>query len=179
MLTSPYKLRRARKKDIPLIRSVEREAVSLFRDMREDLGLGPQVILTPIEMVSAAQESEKLWVAVDGEDRPVGFALVFEVDGLAHFHQLNVHPSHGRKGLGRALMQVVHDWARECGYPGITLSTFRDVPWNAPFFARCGFRVMESEKLSPGLVQLVERERERGMRMDLRVIMHLGLARAE
>ena len=157
---------------------VEREAVSVFREFREELGLGPIVRVTPVETVRAAQKAERLWVAADDEDRPVGFALVLEIDGYAHLHQLNVLPSHTRKGLGTALLQTVREWARECGYPGVTVSTFREIPWNEPFYARHGFRVVQSEALTAGLARLVEVERERGVRMDLRVIMRLDMGQA-
>ena len=119
-----------------------------------------------------------LWVATDGEDRPVGFALVFEIDGYAHLDQLNVLPNHTQKGLGKALLRTVCEWARERGYPGVTLSTFRDVPWNGPFYSRHGFRVVQSKELTAGLAQLVERERKRGIRTDLRVIMRLDVGQA-
>ena len=31
------------------------------------------------------------------------------------------------------------DWARARGYDDITLATYRDVPWNGPFYASEGF----------------------------------------
>jgi hypothetical protein len=53
----------------------------------------------------------------------------------------------------------------------VTLATFRDVPWNGPFYARRGFVAVPMHELSPGLRDLVDLERSRGLRTDLRVIM--------
>jgi hypothetical protein len=39
----------------------------------------------------------------------------------------------------------------------VTLTTFRDVPWNGPFYAKLGFR--ELRHLSPGLAAMREHER--------------------
>ena len=174
-MTSPYRIRRAGPEDVLKLPRVEREAVSVFSEFREQLGLGPVVRVSSVETIRAAQEAERLWVAADGEDSPVGFAMVREIDGYAHLHQLNVLPDHTRKGLGAALLQTVCEWARECGYPGVTVFTFRGIPWNEPFYARHGFRVLQAEELTAGLAQIVEVERTRGVRMDRRVSMRLDL----
>jgi GNAT superfamily N-acetyltransferase len=87
-----------------------------------------------------------LWVAVDEADQPVGFLLAGEIDGFAYIDQLSVLPEHGRKGIGAALIKTVLDWARSTPARMIVLSTYRDVPWNQPFYERHGFVEMpESE----------------------------------
>jgi len=45
----------------------------------------------------------------------------------------------GQRGYGRALLDTAMDEARRRGYELITLRTYADVPWNAPFYARAGF----------------------------------------
>ncbi|MGO4230403.1 GNAT family N-acetyltransferase [Arthrobacter sp. YAF34] len=70
---------------------------------------------------------------------PVGFARVDEVDGQAHLEQLAVHPDFAGKGLGRSLVEAAVDAARSRGYESMTLCTFAFVPFNAPFYASCGF----------------------------------------
>lgn len=73
--------------------------------------------------------------------RPVGFVHVLEIDRHAHLEQLSVLPSHGRQGIGRALVSAALDEARRRGHTQVTLRTYADVPWNAPFYASCGFMV--------------------------------------
>ncbi|UCF78603.1 MAG: GNAT family N-acetyltransferase [Candidatus Eiseniibacteriota bacterium] len=166
-------IRPARQEDIPHLPAVELAASSLYADRLEELGLGPLTLesMTQTDAFELALRMRMLWVAVDSDDRPIGFALAREVDGAAHLEELDVLPSHGRKGLGSALLARVCVWARENGYGAVTLSTFRDVPWNEPFYARRGFRTLRREELSAGLVHLLDIERARGLRMDRRVLM--------
>jgi GNAT superfamily N-acetyltransferase len=101
--------------------------------MFEPLGIGPLPGPgTPEEFAAA------LVVLVAG-DPPVGFCRIDAVDGKAHLEQLSVHPDHARRGLGRALLRAGCDWARARGDDDITLATYRDVPWNGPFYASEGF----------------------------------------
>jgi GNAT superfamily N-acetyltransferase len=168
-----YTIRKAAPSDLPSLPDIEREAASLFASRLAELGFNPDapVLVNSIETLSSAQESGRVWVAFDSLNQPVGFALVVEIDGLAHLEEMDVLPTHGRKGLGTALLETVCAWAKESGYSAVTLSTFRDVPWNAPFYGRNGFHAVEPTKFSHGLAQVVETERRRGLRTDLRVIM--------
>jgi GNAT superfamily N-acetyltransferase len=85
------------------------------RDVRE---------ATSIEDFARAQKAGLLWVAATPEDAPVGFALLRELDGV-HLDELDVYPSHGRRGLGSALLRRVCEWAQSAGRRGVTLSRFR------------------------------------------------------
>ncbi|MBQ1443866.1 MAG: GNAT family N-acetyltransferase [Renibacterium sp.] len=91
----------------------------------------------------------------------LGLAKLDEVDGQAHLEQISVLPEAAGQGIGRALIEAAKNWARTAGYRRMTLCTFRDVPFNAPFYARCGFRVVEPA--TPGLRQLLEHERALGL----------------
>jgi GNAT superfamily N-acetyltransferase len=94
--------------------------------------------------------------------RPVvGFAQVDELGGLAHLAELDVVPGRMRQGIGTALLESACTWAREHGYRAITLTTFADVPWNAPFYAAHGF--VQLSELSPELVEVRDWERARGL----------------
>ena len=63
----------------------------------------------------------------------------YDQRGGAHLAQLSVQPDHGRRGLGRALLRAACEWALGHGYDELTLTTYRDVPWNGPFYASEGF----------------------------------------
>lgn len=69
----------------------------------------------------------------------IAFVHVLELDQTAHLEQLSVLPEHGRRGYGRALVEAAKNEARRRGYQSLSLRTYADVPWNAPFFARAGF----------------------------------------
>jgi GNAT superfamily N-acetyltransferase len=92
---------------------------------------------------------------------PVGFVHVMDADGHAHLEQLSVSPSSGRQGYGRRLVEAALDEARERGYTRVSLRTFAEVPWNAPFYASCGF--LESIPETPFQRGLVDAEASSGL----------------
>jgi hypothetical protein len=51
------------------------------------------------------------------------------------------------------------------------LTTFASVPWNAPYYSRCGFRILDDAELAPGLRAIRQREAELGLDKWLRVCM--------
>jgi GNAT superfamily N-acetyltransferase len=117
----------------------------------------------------------RAWVAVDDLDRPVGYLLADLLDGNAHIEQVSVHPDHGRRGLGRSLVEHLASWAHERRMPALTLDTFADVPWNAPYYERCGFRRLSQAELTPGLRAKQEEEAARGLDAWPRVCMYRAL----
>lgn len=70
---------------------------------------------------------------------PVGFVQVIECGDGAHLEQLSVLPEHGKRGYGSRLIEAAADEARRRGHAAMTLRTFADVPWNAPFYAKHQF----------------------------------------
>ena len=94
-------------------------------------------------------------------DPPVGFISIDIVDGCAHIDQLSVLTHHGGRGIGRALLDEAVRWARAGGLSAVTLTTFRDVPWNAPFYRRVGFEVVDDP--APGLAAVRAAERAEGL----------------
>jgi ribosomal protein S18 acetylase RimI-like enzyme len=102
----------------------------------------------------------------------VGFAHVELIEpDAAHLEEIDVHPDHGRRGLGTQLVSAVCEWAAKQGYGSVTLTTFRDVPWNMPFYARLGFQVIRSDQLSPALAVVIADEARRGLPTASRVAM--------
>lgn len=177
-MNTAYHIRLATLHDVELLPAVEMAAARLFLDRLDALGLTAEMLenTNSVADFDHAQQAGRLWVAATAQNEPVGFALLAEIDGFLHLEELDVHPLHGRRGIGSALLKQVCAWAEAAGYPGVTLSTFRDVPWNGPFYARQGFRVLKPAELTPGLVRLREIEQGRGLRTDLRVLMRCDTA---
>jgi GNAT superfamily N-acetyltransferase len=123
-----------------------------------------------------AADEGRLFVAIFlPEARPVGLALATLVDGSAHLYEMDVLPAHARRGLGAALVDAVVDWARSRDFPSVTLTTFRHLAWNAPFYARQGFRPLTDLQRSPGLARLLTEEAEAGLDPAKRLAMRLDL----
>jgi GNAT superfamily N-acetyltransferase len=94
---------------------------------------------------------------------------------LPHLEEIGVHPRHGRRGIGAALVRAACDWARRSGYPALTLTTFRAVPFNMPFYATLGFEEVGAGELRPELVAVVRDEAARGLATERRVVMRRRL----
>jgi GNAT superfamily N-acetyltransferase len=144
--------RLARAEDLTDLRRIELAAGALFATVGMDDVAGDEP--ASLEVLAGYQGDGRAWVSVGDDDRPVGYALAFELDGAGHLEQLSVDPAAGRQGRGRELVEVVAAWARGRGLAGVTLSTFLDVAWNAPYYRTLGFGVLAEHELTPGLVTL-------------------------
>jgi GNAT superfamily N-acetyltransferase len=172
-VSTDYEIRLARPEDVAQLPAIEAAAARQFRSAGIE-GAFLDDVRSQGEL-ALAQREERLFVAAPRGGRPVGFALAVAYAGAPHLEELDVHPEHGRRGLGTALVREVADWARARGARGLTLSTFREVPWNAPFYARLGFRALSEAELTPALRALAAREAAAGLPVALRVFMRLDL----
>lgn len=118
----------------------------------------------------------RLWVAADAVDEPVGFLGLDVVDDLGHVEEVSVHPDHQGQGHGAALLDEAAVWCVATGRSGLTLTTFRDVEWNAPYYERRGFRALEDDEIGTELRARATAEAERGLDPELRVCMFRDLA---
>jgi len=137
--------------DLPLLAEIDHRAESLFRVAGMEL---PDIPFSLDALHSAGA------IFVVGRP-PVGFVVVGEVDGVAHVQELAVLPGHMRKGIGSVLLDSAISWARRKGYRAITLTTYADVPWNAPFYAARGFTALDA--LTPGLAEIRDWEHAVGL----------------
>lgn len=112
-----------------------------------------------------------VFVAEGPDGSPVGFAAALPVDGFLHIAELSVDPDHGRIGLGRALVEAVDRVARRDGFAGVTLTTFRDVPFNAPFYARLGFVELPLAAASEALRRQFDAELPPRVAVETRILM--------
>ncbi|GHJ15638.1 GNAT family N-acetyltransferase [Micromonospora sp. AKA38] len=165
----PHRSRSARADELTGIQRIEVASGAPFREI--GMHLVADMPPLPLDALAAGQRAGRLRVAVDAADRPIAFALVDLVDGAAHVQQLSVDPAYARRGIGRGLLDEVAGWAAAEGWPALTLTTFRSVPWNAPYYARCGFRELAEAELSPGLAGFLAAEAALGFDATDRVAM--------
>jgi GNAT superfamily N-acetyltransferase len=123
------------------------------------------------EELAPAAATLSLWVVEDGHGRIVGWTEAREVDGEGYIHQVSVRPEHERAGIGSALVEQVVAWTAARGLPSVTLTTYRDVPWNRPWYERRGFVVLEDSEMGPELAAIRAAERARGLDAAPRVAM--------
>lgn len=113
-----------------------------------------------------------LWVAQAGEI-PVGYlAARIEGDRL-HIDELDVAREQQGRGLGRRLLSVAAEAARARGLARMSLTTFRHIPWNGPFYASFGFREWPPADAPPAIRQALAQEGARGLPDRCAMVMDL------
>ncbi|QIQ06527.1 GNAT family N-acetyltransferase [Streptomyces liangshanensis] len=154
-------IRAVRLSDLTVLQDIERAAGECFRDvgMPEIADDDP----LPIDELARYHDAGLAWVMADESDAPVAYLIADRVDGGLHVEQVSVHPDSARRGVGRALLDHLAAHAVGEGARALTLTTFTEVPWNAPYYARCGFRLLDDSALTPGLRRIREREAAHGL----------------
>jgi GNAT superfamily N-acetyltransferase len=153
-------IRAARESELPLISALEKSGEKQFRAAGMD-----RVADAPPSEPDAyrpALDDGRLLVAVDGRDTPLGFIRLEILDGDPHVEQVSVHPDHARQGIGASLLAAAEQLARARGHRRITLTTFRDVPWNGPYYTRLGWSIVGEADLPPELAAARRHERDLG-----------------
>ena len=155
------RIRPATAADLATLQDIERAAGAAFRDvgMPEIADDDPPSLAE----LAAYQQAGRAWVTAGPDGRPVAYLLAAPVDGNLHIEQVSVHPGYAHRGLGRSLLTRAAAAARAAAQPALTLTTFTEVPWNAPYYERCGFRRLAGDELTPGLREIRRREAAHGL----------------
>jgi len=169
-------VRPLRTDDFDRVQEIERDAGRLF------LPLGmPEIAYDEppsVDTLASYVTAGRAWV-IDPPSDVAGYVLVDVVDGAAHVEQITVATKYARRRLGAMLLEHVERWARDRGLREITLTSFRDVPWNGPYYETLGFRAVAEEATGPEMAELLVHEREHGLWKWPRLIMIKRLAQAD
>ncbi|MFD8801406.1 GNAT family N-acetyltransferase [Streptomyces atroolivaceus] len=159
--------------EIPLLQDIERAAGQCFR------GVGMAEIAEDepllVSELARCRSNGLAWVAVDAADVPVAYLIAEHVDGNLHVEQVSVHPDQARRAIGRSLLNHLADHAAASDVPALTLTTFAEVAWNGPYYARCGFRTLDDSGIGPGLREIRRRETAHGLDRWPRICMRRDL----
>ena len=135
-------------------------AGGLFRELDMDLVAdGPPPDVGPFTW---ARLADRLLVAVEN-GAVIGFIRLEGLDGAVHIEQVTVAPGYGGRGVGTALMVAAEKHSKDRGCDRMTLTAFRDVAFNGPFYASLGWQALPDEGLSPGLAAIRREEVEAGL----------------
>jgi len=174
-MSASYRIALAKHEQFEQCQQIELAAATLFPE--EDVPGHIRSTATSLDDLASAQADGMLWAALSSDETPVGFAIVRVVDDAAHVQEIDVHPACGRRGIGTSLIHSICNWARSTELAAVTLTTFRHLPWNAPFYERLGFRPLEEGELTPGLATIFRDEAARGLDPAKRVAMRRQLGR--
>ncbi|MGD9996551.1 MAG: GNAT family N-acetyltransferase [Ilumatobacteraceae bacterium] len=169
-----WRVRPAEIGDIPALQEIEVDAGRRFRD----IGMDSIADDDPFDDVVLGRHitDGTAWAAVDAEDRVLGYVLASMVDGEGHIDQVSVRFAAGRRGIGSALIREVCAWTEQRGIGSVTLTTFRDVSFNGPYYRTLGFVDIDDAQLGPELSAIRRNERETGIEVAPRVAMRRQLA---
>lgn len=117
--------------DGPRLRDIEVRAGRRFAEVGMD-AIAEDEPMSLADLAAHAADGRAAVAVDDTTGAVVGYVVVDRVDDAAHVEQVSVDPDHQGRGIGRLLLDWVADWARADGRAALSLTTFRDVPWNAP-----------------------------------------------
>ena len=163
------RIRPATPADLPLLQAIEVAAGEPFRAV--GMALVADDTPPPLEVLEHYRAAGRIWVTDDGTGRPVAYVMHEEVDGAEHVEQVSVHPEAAHRRLGSALIDHVGRLAKDAALPALTLTTYADVPWNGPYYARLGFRELAAGDMTPGLAEIQREESGLGLDPAERVFM--------
>jgi ribosomal protein S18 acetylase RimI-like enzyme len=154
-------IRPASPADAAALVTVEASAGALFRSLPDLAWIADEPLGAPEDFLPLIGAGT-VWVA-EADGAVVG-ELRAEVWGRAlHVLELAVAKDFQQRGIGRRLLDAARDEARGRGLPALTLTTFRHVAWNAPFYARYGFVELAGDAIDARLAQTLRAEEARGL----------------
>lgn len=172
-----YRIRQARPDELHLLAAIDIAADSRFAATPYAAAIATYA---PVQVgdLAAMQDAWRLWVAVDDDGLPVGFAhTCTDSASVLHLAQVSVHPDHAGNRLTRQIIDALIRYHQGRGVREITLTTFRDIPWNAPYYARLGFTEIEDAAADgdPHLGPRLKDQITHGLPRESRVAMRLAL----
>lgn len=165
-------IRPATERDFPCLLDVEGDAAQLFANF--GLVAIAAFAPSPEDFYRSLPEESIVLVAVDNV-RIVGFSVGIVVDGQSYLREVSVRRSYAKQGIGKRLVQGVMQWAVAHGFHTMTLTTFRDLPFNGPFYNNLGFQEFIPDNAWPELCQIREKEKRGGLEVSPRIAMRLHL----
>jgi GNAT superfamily N-acetyltransferase len=164
-------IRRAAVADVAFLPDIERSAARAFDEL-QDLGWVPGNFVTSVEDHLPSIARSTLWVAEEAGD-VIGFLTADIAGDELHIDEFNVRLDRQAQGIGRQLIAAAVNDARSRMLEAVTLTTFRAVPWNGPFYEGTGFKVLSGRDISPRLQAILDREVEHGLPREKRCAMRM------
>lgn len=162
-----YTLRSSKPQEFARLSTIENQAGELYAEA----GIPADLQGLPIAAFARAHCHGLLSVLADNTDLAVAFALCWRRPDTLHLRELNVHPEHMRRRLGRRLIEHVRARAHAEALSQVTLTTFSEVLWNAPLYRRYGFAELRPESCPFWLKEIRAQETAQGLDRWPRVVM--------
>lgn len=166
-----YIIRKTKLSDIEHLPLLERSAGSAFKSL-------PSLAWIADDSVMSAQEHKRLlakgfsWVALDFLSQAIcGFIHAEIIEGEFYVVEVSVSGTYQKKGIGSKLLKTALTQAKSLGLSTATLTTFIDVPWNAPYYQRLGFVILTPDTLPQYIERKLQEEKSAGLPLERRCAM--------
>ena len=160
--------------DVNRLPNIERSAGENFRGWPELAWIADDEDMSP-ELHREYVIKGTSWVA-EVDHQIVGFLCAQSAGRDLHIEELAVQREWQGQGIGRRLMKTAIAYAHRHSFKSVTLTTFKEVPWNEPFYRSLGFELIDGEKMEPRLEQILQAEIRRGLPGALRCAMRLWIS---
>ncbi|WP_379545554.1 GNAT family N-acetyltransferase [Qipengyuania sp. DSG2-2] len=149
--------------------AIERAAGTLFSGDPDLADLDFDETWEPDELRALIRKGHCLSASLG--QRPIGFLASQPFSRELHVWEMSVHPDGQRLGIGSALMRACLVDAHNSGFKAVTLTTFRDLAWNGPFYAALGFEEVTALDAHPRLSAELALEADNGLPPERRCAM--------
>ena len=166
---SDWTLRLARPDDAELMPAIELAAAQIFASDPDLTNIDFDDTWEPVELRQMIGQGHCLVAHVG--DEMAGFIVTEPFRRELHVWEMDVHPRFQCSGIGAGLLRACEVDARNSGFSALTLTTFRDLSWNAPFYSRLGFVEITNLAAYPRLSAELEEETEAGFPRERRCAM--------
>lgn len=170
-----YIIRKTELPDVEHLPLVERSASQAFKSL-------PSLSWIADNSVMPTREHKRLlakslsWTALDSSSETIcGFINAEIIEGEFHIGEVSVSKAYQKKGIGSKLLKTALTHAKSLGLSTATLTTFTDVPWNAPYYQRLGFIILPADRLPQYLEQKLQEDKTSGLPLDRRCAMRKTL----
>lgn len=165
-MSRDWSLRLARADDAAAMPGIERAAAIAFA---AEASIDPAQTRAQADYARLIRKGHCL-VAHVGEAM-AGFLAAEPFSRELHIWEMDVDPAFQRRGIGAGLVRAAMIDARNSGFRALTLTTFRDLAWNGPFYARLGFEEVTALDAHPRLAGELANEVDDGLPADRRCAM--------
>lgn len=173
MRRQDWSLRLARPADAAFMPEIERAASVLFADDPDLSDVDFDDLWEEPELAQMIRKGHCLVAHASDNmgERMAGFLVSQPFRRELHIWEMDVHPDFQQRGIGAGLMRAAQIDARNSGFKALTLTTFRDLAWNAPFYARLGFEEVTALDAHPRLAGELANEADDGLPASRRCAM--------
>lgn len=164
------KLRNSSAADISQLQTVEEAAAQRFLAIPE-LAILARSGVTDSEVHAQSIAQKLAWLVEDEQGTILGFCYARVLTDSLYLAEVSSHPGARGMGVGAQLVSHVRQVAYERQLKGVTLTTYIDVPWNAPWYQKQGFTLVEPSSYLHEMRYILQQQKVAGLMLMPRCVM--------